>query len=345
MVDWPDPGLSRFPGSEAVAVLPDFLPPDPGAPLHPERPLRLRLPPGEPLDLLATFRCGQVFRWARHGDTWYGPHGPGSLAVRAAGDGVEVRARGVDLTAGDAWRFLGLDRSLRRMATSLAADPWVSRALAVVPGLRLLRQDPWDCLAGYVCSQWNNIPKIELSTERIARAWGTVHAWEGGVEVASLPSAARLAGLDAEALRPCALGYRCRYLVETARRVAAGEVDPAALRSASYEEALAVLLGLPGIGRKVADCILLFSLDQPAACPVDVWVRRVIHELYAGELERYLPDAAARAEKPLSGREYGAIARFARDRWGEDAGYAQQYLFHTRRSGLLGPCPDPAAGG
>jgi len=84
----------------------------------------------------------------------------------------------------------------------------------------------------------------------------------------------------------------------------------------------------------VADCILLFSLDKPQACPVDVWVRRLAHELYRTELTAYLPDAVARAEKGLSGKEHGAILRFAWERWGALAGYAQQYLFYARRLGL-----------
>src|SRR5947208_10647397 len=115
--------------------------------------------------------------------------------------------------------------------------------------------------------------------------------------------------------------------------VAEGRLDLEALRRVPYEEALRALRGVPGVGRKVADCILLFSLDKPEACPVDVWVRRVVHELYGRELSRYLPDAAARAEKALTHREYEAITRFARERWGPLAGYAQQYLFYARRLG------------
>jgi N-glycosylase/DNA lyase len=189
---------------------------------------------------------------------------------------------------------------------------------------------------GYLCSQWNNIPKIELSTGRIACAWGKVHRWPEGVEVASLPDAPTLADLPPSRLRDCALGYRCGYLVDAARRIACGEVDLESLRAADYPAALQRLLELPGIGRKVADCILLFSLDKPRACPVDVWVRRVVHELYPEQLETYLPDAGERLRKGLSAREYQAIARFAWDRWGELAGYSQQYLFHARRTGLVG---------
>lgn len=309
---------------------------DPDAVLSPGRPVTLPLAPGETLDLHSTFRCGQIFRWRLHGDTWYGSFGTGSLAIRHAGGVVEARALGVGITAREVWRFLALDVSLAQVYARLTQDRWVGAAIERLPGLRIVRQDPWECLVCYICSQWNNIPKIELSTERIARNWGMLHHWPEGVEVAAFPAPERLAALSPDRLRECALGYRCGYLVETARRVAGGQADPAALRSAPYEEALDSLLKLPGIGRKVADCILLFALDKPQACPVDVWVRRVIHELYPNELTRYLPDAPARAEKGLAAREYEAIVRFVWDRWGALAGYAQQYLFHARRTGLLG---------
>lgn len=307
------------------------------APLSPDRPVLLPLPPDEPFDPESTFRCGQVFRWRQAGGTWYGPFGAGSLAFRAVPGGVEARALGVAADADVAWRFLGLDRPLREVYRRLEGDAPLARAFAAYPGLRLLRQDPWDCLIGYVCSQWNNVPKIELSTGRLARGWGRVLRWPEGVEVAVLPSPERLAAAEPEELRPCALGYRARYLTASARFLPA--TDLAALRGAPYEAALAALLAVPGVGRKVADCILLFSLDQPHACPVDVWVRRVLHELYPRALSRYLPDRAARAAGALSAVEHRALVRFAWDRWGRLAGYAQQYLFHARRQGSAAAPP------
>src|SRR5262249_19216720 len=158
---------------------------DPTTALDSERPLLIPVPADEPFDPGHTFRCGQVFRWREVGETWYGPYGPGALAFRRVTGGVEARALGASVTAQDAWRFLGLSDSLLRTEQRLRKDPWVAAAIAHLRGLRILRQDPWDCLAGYVCSQWNNIPKIELSTERVARGWGTVHRWPEGVETAS----------------------------------------------------------------------------------------------------------------------------------------------------------------
>jgi N-glycosylase/DNA lyase len=312
---------------------------DPAEILDPERPVHLALPYGEPLDLHHTFRCGQLFRWRQDGDTWYGPYGSGSLAVRHTLSGVEVRALGSSVTAREAWDFLALGTPLFEYYQEMCADRWLAQAVQAVPGLRILRQDPWDCTAGYICSQNSNIPKIELSMERIARALGAVHRWPEGVEVASFPRPEVLAETPADELRSSALGYRCPYLVVSARMVARGEVELDRLRAAPYEEALEALLKLTGIGRKVADCIMVFSLDKPEAFPVDVWVRRVMHELYPKELARVLPDIRERSEKPLSAREYEAMVGFAWKRWGMLAGYAQQYLFHARRLDLIGAEP------
>lgn len=309
----------------------------PETPLRAEIPLRLPLLPEEPFDAASTFRCGQIFRWHPHGDTWYGPYRTGSLAVRPLAGALEVRALDVEITAGEAWRFLGLDTSLAEVHRALSFDRWVRTAIEQYPGLRILRQDPWECVAGYICSQWNNIPKIELSTGRLARSWGAVHRWPEGIEIGSFPPPEALAAHTPEEIRECALGYRCGYLIDSARHVATGEIDLEALRGIAYDEALAAVLRLPGVGRKVADCILLFSLDQPQSCPIDVWVRRVIHELYPRAVTRILPDARERAEKGLSTREYAALLQFAWERWGMLAGYAQQYLFHARRQGTIGP--------
>ena len=304
--------------------------------LSPRRAVYMALLPGERLDLDQTLRSGQVFRWRKHGDTWYGPHGSGSLAVRTSPEGLEVRGQGAALTAEDAWRFLGLDRPLGEIERRLQHDRWVARSMAAYPGLRLLRQDPWECLINFLCSQLSNIPKIKLSTERLARRWGTVHGWENGIDVAVMPPPAVLAALPETALRECALGYRAAYLRDTAAAVVVGKIDLERLRAQPYADALAALLRLPGVGRKVADCVLLFALDQPAAFPVDVWVRRAMREWYPRGLRAYLPDWDAREAQTLSRREHDAIVQFAWDRWGALAGYAQQYLFHARRLGLPG---------
>jgi N-glycosylase/DNA lyase len=292
----------------------------------------LPLPAGEALDLEATLRCGQAFRWRRAGEWWYGPHAGGSLALRLVDGAVEVRTAGCTRGPEELRRFLDLDRPLTALAGQLGAgDPSLARAATACRGLRLLRQDPWECLLAFICSQNSHIPKIEASLERLASRWGVAHAWAGGPTVHTLPSAAATAEIPLEALASTGLGYRCRYVRESARRVADG-LDLEGLRGLPYEAALSALLSLPGVGRKVADCVLLFALDQPAAFPVDVWVRRALHRRYPAELAAHDPSLAGRCERALSAGEYESLVRFARNRWGEHAGYAQQWLFHNQRA-------------
>ena len=299
--------------------------------------ITLPLAPGEAFDAEATFSSGQIFRWRCQGETWFGPLGASALAVTAREGAVRVTVAGAALPAEAMWRFLGLDWPLAEVERRLARDRWLRAALAMYPGLRILRQHPWDCVAAFVCAQWSSIAKIESSLGALAERHGErvcLRVEGDAVAVRCFPAPERLAALSEGAFRECGLGYRAKYVLGSARAVASGEVELAPLRGLPYEEALAGVLRLPGVGRKVADCILLFCLDQPRACPIDVWVRRALREYYPRAVARHLPDAAARAAGELSAIERRALVRFAWERWGELAGHAQQYLFHARRHGL-----------
>src|SRR5437870_5351332 len=178
---------------------------------------------GERLDLETCFRSGQIFRWRRVGESWYGALGGAALALAAESGGVRVTAAGEAVGLAEVYRFLALDAPVASIQAAIGTDRFMRTAVGAFRGLRILRQEPWECLASYICSQWNNIPKIEGSTERIARLWGQIHRLqvEGNpVEVASFPGPATLARLQPDELRQCALGYRCGYVVDTARRVA-----------------------------------------------------------------------------------------------------------------------------
>jgi N-glycosylase/DNA lyase len=245
---------------------------------------------------------------------------------------------------GEIARFLALEEDLARVYRRIGTDRAMRAAIAALPGLRILRQEPWECLASFICSAWNNIPKIQGSTARLCHRWGEPLALEpDGREVVlhTFPTAERLASATEAELREAALGFRAPNLLKAARVVAEGGLDLTALRRAPYAEALQALRGVPGIGRKVADCTLLFSLDKPEACPVDVWVWRVMRELYGRHLAQVLPEEPPGGAGP-SERAYQAVQEFAWRRWGRRAGYAQQYLFTARRLGLRDTLPDQA---
>jgi N-glycosylase/DNA lyase len=278
--------------------------------------VRHELPVLGPLDLETTFTCGQAFRWRRDRNSWSGVIGGAEVAVRLPSPGrLVVRTRGGDPGAGELVRYFRLDEDPRAHlagAEELLALPGFRTLL----GLRLLRQDPWETLISFICSAAANVRKITGCVEAMAARWGRPIP---GSDRRRFPTPERLAPVRESELRTLGLGFRAPYVRETARLVAAGAVDLEALRSADHEAARAALVRLPGVGPKIADCVLLFSMDRLAAYPVDRWIRRATLELSS---RRRAPDAE--------------LARWA-ERLGSGRGYLQQILFHLRRTG--GPLP------
>lgn len=273
----------------------------------------VRVPP--PYDLGRTLECGQVFRWAVtdggatgvvRGRVWHVRQEDGLL--QASGDGGDD-----DLEA--LWHHLAVDAPLRRIERDLAADPVVRRILPFTSGIAVMRQDPWECLLSYVISAFNNIPKIRTTVERLSRRFGM--PLSGGRY--AFPSPVRLADARLPALRACILGYRAPYVRAVARAVAGGALDLERLRGLPYDAARDALLVLPGVGEKVAECVLLFALERSEAFPVDIWIHRTVQQHY------------------LRGRRASprAIREWARERFGRLAGYANQHLFLAARTGVL----------
>ena len=272
-----------------------------------------------PYSLRRTLECGQVFRWTVNGSGAVGIFRGWRWSVRQHGRRIYLLEE-AGLNAGrpgprGLWQHLAVDAPLSRVERALARDPILRRILPHTTGIAVMRQDPWECLVSFVISAFNNIPKIRLSVDHLCRRFGEPLPGGGF----GFPSAARLAASRLPALWACALGYRAPYVRGVARAVADGTVELERLAILPYEEAREALLAMPGVGEKVADCILLFALGREEAFPVDVWVQRAVQGAY------------------LRGRRFTprAVGRWARDRFGPLAGYANQHLFLAARSGLL----------
>ena len=235
--------------------------------------------------------------------------------VCQAGAVLRVTWEGPPGTAARLRAHLGADAPLDAVEAALARDPVLRRLLPQTSGLALMRQDPWECLISYVVSAFNNIPKIRLTVERLSRRFGRPL---GGGRFA-FPTPSRLADAPLRSLRACLLGYRAPYVQAVARAVAEGRLDLEALRAQPYAQARGALLSLPGVGEKVAECVLLFALGCGEAFPVDVWVQRAVEGLFL-----------RRRATPR------AIRQWARERFGSLAGYANQHLFVAARTGILG---------
>ena len=213
--------------------------------------------------------------------------------------------------------YLQTDVNLARILATFPDDEPMRAAVAACPGLRLLRQDPWECLASFILSSTKQIVQIQQIVALLCERFGEPLAVPNGhAPVFNFPSPQQLAARDEAALRACKMGFRAPYLLGTARLVSDGTVDLARIGTLAVAAAREELLRCPGVGRKIADCVLLFAYGFQDAFPVDVWVRKALQQLY-------FPRRHASAKR---------IERFAATHFGPNAGYAQQYLFHYMRT-------------
>lgn len=262
-------------------------------------------------DLTKTLDSGQVFHWEPHGAGFAGTIGSRPVYVEQRGGALRV-TRGA---AAEARRYFALDHPLREICAAFPHDPALCAAREFCGGLRIIRQPLWECLASFITSSMKQVAHIRQMSRALRRSFGQQVKMDG-LELFCFPTAARLAESSEEQLRHCALGYRAKNLLATARRVSAGEADLEAWRTLPDDELRAQLRGLPGVGAKVANCVMLFAYERLRAFPIDLWIERVLRE-------KYFP--RARKVTPQKLRE------FCESYFGEHGGYAQQYLFHHAR--------------
>jgi len=279
-----------------------------------------------PFNLNYTLQCGQVFRWEKRGSWSYGVVAGKAIKIRQTGGVLEYEGAKTDLIE----KYFRLDDSLPAILSRISKDVYVRGVVRKFHGLRLINQDPWECLISYICATYKNIPAIEGMVNSLSKQFGSEMTFDNS-RFYAFPSPNSLASATISELVQCKLGFRAKNVHEAARQVENGTVSFVELESMCYEAAKRELLKLPGVGSKVADCVLLFSLNKLEAFPVDVWVKRTILNNY----HEHFDDAFIRkasAKKSLTSGEYRRISSFAREYFGEYAGYAQQYLFHNERS-------------
>jgi N-glycosylase/DNA lyase len=276
-----------------------------------------QLIPIKEFDLAATLESGQVFHWHRKGERFFGLVGHELLALEPQGmDTLHVVAGTVDL----ATNYLGLDHDLDAIRATLPGDDeHLSAALTHAPGLRLIRQPTWECLATFITSSMKQVAHIRQISLKLRRRFGEPVAAFEGEELYAYPEPGSLARAGEAALRECGLGYRAKFLHQTAAQIAEGKFDIDAVRTLDDEAAEAKLCEFPGVGPKIAQCTLLFGYGRLGMFPVDVWIERVLRQLYFAKARR--PPKTAR------------LKAFIREHFGPYRGYAQQWLFHHARTG------------
>ena len=275
-------------------------------------------------DLAATLDSGQAFRWREDGSNWVGVIGKHWVRLTQTRDGIRAETA---MPQKD-WQwlrdYLQTEVNLAAVLKTFPDDKPMQAAVAACRGLRVLRQDPWECLASFILSSTKQIVQIRQIIALLCERFGEpINAIGGALGTArptslqfSFPTAERLASTTEAELRSCKMGFRAPHLLAAARRIADGKFDLERLRHLPLTEARAELVKLHGVGDKIADCVLLFAYGFDAAFPVDVWVGRALRELY-------FPRHHVTARR---------LHHFAATHFGPHAGYAQQYLFHYIRT-------------
>jgi N-glycosylase/DNA lyase len=254
------------------------------------------------LDLALTLESGQFFRWFRDGSGFVVQTRGRAFRAEQRGSTLDLRGAGPGL----AREFFGLREDVVALRRALAPDRALRDPLRATPGLRMIRQEPWECLCAFLTSIASNIPRISRNVEDMARRFGRPLRF-GGRALHAFPRPEELGG--ERELRALGLGFRARWLAEAARRAADGRLER--IRLLGDAEAREALMEFPGVAEKVADCVLLFAYGRGGAFPVDTWIRKAMRRLCFGG-------------RRVSDR---AIRDLARERWGERAGYAQQALY------------------
>jgi len=278
--------------------------------------------------LATTLECGQAFRWQRHADGWFvGVVGKEIWRLRQENHVVEWNvvsaishqpstisiASPIDRQPSSIIHYLSLDVSLPKIFATFPADPLLHQAAREHHGLRVIRQQPWECLASFIASSSKQIVQIRQIVRLLAQRFGEPI----DADHHAFPSVSAIARASHQQLWDCKLGFRAKNLLAAARMIDSGQLDLHALRTMEYDRALEELIKLPGVGEKIANCVLLFACGFDHAFPIDVWIERALRRIY-------FP-----GKKRVTARE---LRQFARSHFGPYAGWAQQYLFYNERS-------------
>jgi len=259
-----------------------------------------------------TINSGQVFLWKKIGSKWYGVDGKKILILE---DKLDVKSKNIH-------NFFRFDDDFQRIKKQLSKDKVMKKAINNFPGMRILRQDPFQCYISFIVSSNSNIPNIQTRLQKLSQKFGEKKIVDKN-EFFLFPEPEKLANASINEIAKCGLGYRTKYVKKAAIAVNKGMIDFSSLKKQDYQEARDSLCQVFGIGKKVADCILLFSLDKLEAVPLDRWVLRILQKYYSKEFQI--------STKTITEKTYDELHNKIVDHFGEYAGYGQQFLFKNER--------------
>jgi N-glycosylase/DNA lyase len=275
-------------------------------------------------DLEKTLNSGQVFHWEKAGEGFIGAIGNLPLYLKQETHVLKVRYGGTPQRARQrrelreiVTRYFALDHPLAEICNSFPKDPVMNAARNFCRGLRIIRQPKWECLATFICSSMKRVAHIRQISLALRKRFGEQRPISNHL-VYTFPSARRLAQASQRELCDCRLGYRAKHLRATARLVSSGKAHLEAWSTLSDGELRKQLCDLPGVGPKIANCVMLFAYERLRAFPIDVWIERVLRRHYFSRRKRMTTQR---------------LRDFSETYFGEHGGYAQQYLFHHARTG------------
>ncbi len=261
-----------------------------------------------------SINSGQVFLWRKNGNYWYGVNGQDVLRINNSGNIKSYQNIKTD--------FFRKKDNINEIIKSISKDNTTRKAVKKYFGLRLLEQDPFQCLISFIVSSNSNIQKIKTNLENISRKFGTKVEFENQ-EFFLFPKPKKLAQVSINEIKNCGVGYRAKFIKEAATMIFSKKIDFESLKKSNYFDTKENICSIPGVGNKVADCIMLFSLNKLEAFPLDRWMIRILEKYFFNEFQL--------ETKTITKKQYDILHEKIVNHFGPYAGYAQQFLFKMER--------------
>jgi len=261
-----------------------------------------------------SINSGQVFLWKKNKEYWYGVNGQDVLKIDNSGNIKSYQNNKID--------FFRKKDDIEKIIKSISKDSVTKKAVKQYLGLRVLEQDPFQCLISFITSSNSNIQKIKNSLEKISKKFGTKIIFQNQ-EFFLFPEPKKLAKASINEIKSCGVGYRAQFIKEAANMTMLKKIDFEYLKKSNYQDAKKEICLIPGVGNKVADCVLLFSLNKLEAFPLDRWIIRILEKYYSNKFQL--------ETKTITEKQYSIIHEKILNHFGPFAGYAQQFLFKMER--------------
>jgi len=261
-----------------------------------------------------SINSGQVFLWEKNGNDWYGINGQDILKINKNGI--------IKSLLNSKTNFFRKNDNMQEIIKSISKDEIVKKSVKQYVGLRIFKQDPFQCMISFIISSNSNIQKIKSSLEKISKKFGTKVKIQNK-EFFLFPKPEKLANASIEEIKKCGVGYRAPFIKQASKMIVLKKINFEYLEKCDYQEAKKNICLIPGVGNKVADCILLFSLNKLEAFPLDTWMIKILEKYYSNQFNI--------ETKTITEKQYQILHEKIVNYFGPYCGYAQQFLFKMER--------------